>query len=261
MPFARLAATLAAFAMLQGCTLARTIVHNGADLDDHRIFANRTIPATSSPSPLRQLSRVPEFMARLRVPDEHGTEHDLERYLEDTRTAAFVVMRDDRVVYERYSRGFDGESLLNSFSIAKSIVATLVGIAVSEGRLDLDRTVASYRPDFADTPYGAVTLRRLLAMTSGLANAPSYLPGAGAVLLRRRPARGGRALGSRAARRQRLALQRGRRADARLRARGGHRDARLRNTWRKGSGSPSAWNRPRCGRSIAKAAARRPSAA
>ena len=40
-------------------------------------------------------------MARLGVPDENGAEHDLERYLDDTRTAAFVVMRDDRVVYER----------------------------------------------------------------------------------------------------------------------------------------------------------------
>ena len=177
MPHAKLIATLATVATLQGCTLARTIVHNGADLDDHRIFANRTVSAASSPSPLRLLPRVPGFMAQLRVPDEHGTGHDLERYLEDTRTAAFVVMRDDRVVYERYSRGFDGESLLNSFSIAKSIVATLVGVAVSEGRLDLDHTVASYRPDFAGTPYGSVTLRRLVAMTSGLADAPGYLPG------------------------------------------------------------------------------------
>ena len=112
MPHAKLIATLAAVAALQGCTLARTIVHNGADLDDHRIFANRTVSAASSPSPLRLLPRVPDFMAQLRVPDEHGNEHDLERYLEDTRTAAFVVMRDDRVVYERYSRGFDSESLL-----------------------------------------------------------------------------------------------------------------------------------------------------
>lgn len=177
MPHAKTIATLATIVALQGCTLARTIVHNGADLDDHRIFANRTVPAAGAPSPLRPLPRVPEFMARLKVPDERGAIHDLERYLEDTRTAAFVVMRDDRVVYERYSRGFDGESLLNSFSIAKSIVATLVGIAVSEGLLDIDRPVSAYRPDFAGAPYGFVTIRRLLRMTSGMAGAPSYLPG------------------------------------------------------------------------------------
>jgi CubicO group peptidase (beta-lactamase class C family) len=177
MHLAKLVTAHAAFAALQGCTLARTIVHNGADLDDHRIFANRTVPASGSPSPLRPLARVPAFIARLRVPDGHGAEQALESYLDQTRTAAFVVMRDDRVVYERYSRGFDGESLLNSFSIAKSVVATLVGIAVSEGRLHLDHAVQSYRPDFAGTPYGPVTLRRLLSMTSGLADAPSFLPG------------------------------------------------------------------------------------
>ena len=76
-------------------------------------------------------------MARLRVPDENGAEHDLERYLDDTRTAAFVVMRDDRVVYERYARGYGADSMLNSFSIAKAVVGTLVGIAESEGLLDL----------------------------------------------------------------------------------------------------------------------------
>lgn len=177
MHFAKLVTAFAAVAALQGCTLARTIVHNGADLDDHRIFANRTVPAAGSPSPLRPLARIPGFMARLRVPDEHGAGHPLGRYLEGTRTAAFVVMRDDRIVYERYSRGYTGESLLNSLSIAKSVVATLVGIAVSEGRLDLDRAVQSYRPDLAGTAYGRVTLRRLLSMTSGLTDAPGLLPG------------------------------------------------------------------------------------
>ena len=116
-------------------------------------------------------------MAQLQVPAEDGTIHKLSRYLEDTLTVAFVVMRNDRIVYERYALGYDDRSLLNSFSIAKSIVATLVGIAVSEGRLQLDGTVSMYRPDFVGTPYGSVTLRSLLTMTSGMADAPSYLPG------------------------------------------------------------------------------------
>ena len=44
MTLARLTATLAALAVLQGCTLPKTVVHNFADLDDHRIFANRRSP-------------------------------------------------------------------------------------------------------------------------------------------------------------------------------------------------------------------------
>ncbi|MEO7761896.1 MAG: serine hydrolase [Casimicrobiaceae bacterium] len=114
----------------------------------------------------------------MRVPDKEAVSWPLDQYLDDSRTAAFVVLHDDRIVYERYARGYDGDSLLNSFSIAKSILATLVGIAVSDGRIgDLEATVASYRPEFSDTPYGEVTLKNLLMMTSGVADAPTLLPG------------------------------------------------------------------------------------
>lgn len=177
MNLAKPLATLAAAALIQGCTLAKTVVHNSADLDDHTIFANRAVPAAPASSELRSLAGVPGFLSRLRFADEAGRMHDLPGYLQETRTAAFVVLRDDRIVYEHYARGYGERSLLNSFSIAKAVVATLVGIAVAEGRLDLDATVAAYRPDFAGTPYGAVTLRSLLTMTSGMGDAPSILPG------------------------------------------------------------------------------------
>jgi CubicO group peptidase (beta-lactamase class C family) len=161
-----------------GCTAVKTAVHNFADLDDHRIFANRAIERSGEPSPLRTLSRVPRFVADMKVPDENGVVRPLDEYLDETRTAAFIVMRDDRIVYERYARGFNDRSLLNSFSIAKSIMATLVGIAVEEGKIgSLDAPVSDYRPDFAGMPYGAVTLKSLLTMTSGMADRPSMLPG------------------------------------------------------------------------------------
>ncbi len=171
-------AAVAAIGLIQGCTFMKTVVHNTADLDDHRIFANRAIEPAHEPSVLRTLPSVPRFVADMKVPDENGTIRPLDQYLDDTRTAAFIVMRDDRIVYERYARGVDQQSLLNSFSIAKSIVATLVGIAHAEGRIpSLEAPVSDYRPDFAGTPYGAVTLKALLTMTSGMGDAPSMLPG------------------------------------------------------------------------------------
>lgn len=173
-----LATTLAALFLSSGCTAVKTVFHNYADLDDHRIFANRAVGTAGQPSRLRSLRRVPQFVADMKVPDETGAVRPLEDYLDETRTAAFIVMQEDRIVYERYSRGFGERSLLNSFSIAKSVMATLVGIAVAEGRIaSLDATVADYRPELASTPYGAVTLRCLLTMTSGMGDRPSILPG------------------------------------------------------------------------------------
>lgn len=170
-------AAIAAIGCIQGCTAVKTVVHNFADLDDHLIFSNRAIEPATTPAALRTLPRVPGFIAALQVPDEDGRLQPLDHYLDATSTAAFVVMRDDRIVYERYSRGFDANSRFNSFSIAKSIMATLVGMAVADGRISsLDATVADYRPDFVGTAYGGIRLRHLLSMTSGVGDAPSILP-------------------------------------------------------------------------------------
>lgn len=171
-------AAIAAIGCIQGCTAVKTVVHNFADLDDHSIFSNRTVAAAGNPAALRSLPRVPGFIASLQVPDESGRLQPLDAYLEATQTAAFVVMRDDRIVYERYARGFGENSRFNSFSIAKSMMATLIGMAVADGRISsLEATVADYRPDFAGTAYGGIRLRHLLSMTSGVGDAPSILPG------------------------------------------------------------------------------------
>jgi len=159
-------ALVATLALAQGCTFVRAVVHNYPDLDDHRIFANRTIARAGTPSPLR------------RCPATASLPAGLEQHLADTRTAAYLVVQGDCLVTERYAAGYDERSLLNSFSIAKPIVAALAGIALAEGRIrSLDDTVADYRPDFAGTPYGTVKLKRLLTMTSGMADPPSLLPG------------------------------------------------------------------------------------
>ncbi len=178
MDLAKHIAAITAVGCIQGCSLVKTVLYNYPDLDDHRIFVNRTIHRAAEASPLRKLARVPRFVAEMKVPDERGAMWRLDQYLDDTRTAAFIVMHDGRIVYERYARGYSERSLLNSFSIAKPIVATLVGIAVGEGKIaSLDTTVSDYRPDFARTPYGPVTLRNLLTMTSGMGDAPTLLPG------------------------------------------------------------------------------------
>src|SRR5688572_27436879 len=171
-------AALAATACISGCTFTKTVVHNFADLDDHRIFPNRTVESVPEASPLASLPTTPGFLAAARIPTADGADQSLDAYLEETRTAAFIVMHEGRIVHERYARGYEETSLLNSFSIAKSILATLVGIAVAEGRIaSLDATVADYRPELAGLPYGAVTIKSLVMMTSGLADRPSLLPG------------------------------------------------------------------------------------
>ncbi len=85
-------------------------------------------------------------------------------------TRAILVAVDGETVVERY---YDSSAVqtTNVASVTKSVLATLVGIAVSEGDLTLDQTLSELLPAYADVmtgKVGAITVRQLLTMTAGL---------------------------------------------------------------------------------------------
>jgi CubicO group peptidase (beta-lactamase class C family) len=83
-------------------------------------------------------------------------------------TRALYVLRDGEPVYERYGAGFGPDSKLMSWSMAKSITAVLTGFLVADGRLALDGPVPVPGWQRSGDPRGAITLRNLLHMSSGL---------------------------------------------------------------------------------------------
>lgn len=86
------------------------------------------------------------------------------------QTRALIVMRDGRILAERYGPGFDANTKLMSWSMAKSVTAVLIGLLVSDGRLALDEPAPVPAWDQPGDPRGAITLRQLLHMASGLAH-------------------------------------------------------------------------------------------
>jgi len=89
--------------------------------------------------------------------------------LPDTR--ALLVVRGGRLVVERYALGFDANSRFRSWSMAKSVTNALVGILVRDGALSLDAPAPVPEWQSPEDPRHAITLRHLLQMTTGLANA------------------------------------------------------------------------------------------
>lgn len=83
-------------------------------------------------------------------------------------TRALYVLRDGEPIYERYGEGFGPNSKLISWSMAKSITAVLAGILVSDGQLSLDAPAPVSGWERSGDPRGAITLRNLLHMSSGL---------------------------------------------------------------------------------------------
>ena len=83
-------------------------------------------------------------------------------------TRALLVLRDGELIYERYGAGFGPQSKLISWSMAKSITAVLIGFLVADGQLSLDGPAPVGAWQRSGDPRGAITLRNLLHMSSGL---------------------------------------------------------------------------------------------
>jgi len=84
------------------------------------------------------------------------------------QTRALYVLRDGEPIYERYAAGFGPETKLISWSMAKSITAVLTGFLVADGQLSLDGPAPVEAWQRSGDPRGAITLRNLLHMSSGL---------------------------------------------------------------------------------------------
>lgn len=96
---------------------------------------------------------------------------NLDEFLEESQTQALVVIKDDAVVYEGYFNETRRDSMLTSFSVAKSVASILVGIAVAEGFVgDVGDPITDYLPELLDRDPGfsEITIRHLLTMASGM---------------------------------------------------------------------------------------------
>jgi CubicO group peptidase (beta-lactamase class C family) len=86
-----------------------------------------------------------------------------------------VVIQNDSIRHEAYWDGYGPESRSNSFSVAKSIVSTLVGIALKDGLIrSIDQPVGDFLPEFKEGEKQKITIRHLLMMSSGLNWEESY---------------------------------------------------------------------------------------
>lgn len=87
---------------------------------------------------------------------------------EAQETRAVLVLRDGRIVAERYAPGYHENTRFISWSMAKTVTGVLIGLLVSDGRLRLDESAPVPAWQRPGDPRGEITLRQLLQMRSGL---------------------------------------------------------------------------------------------
>jgi CubicO group peptidase (beta-lactamase class C family) len=140
---------------------------------DYLTFRSRELKASRRPF---HFQRVPEDqkVAALLEPLEYapGKRVDnVERFFTRSGTTSFLVIKDDTLIYEHYFNGYQRDSIVTSFSVAKSFDSTLVGIAIDEGKIgSVGDPITKYLPELAkrDPKFTHITIRDLLMMSSGL---------------------------------------------------------------------------------------------
>ncbi|MFT6285538.1 MAG: CubicO group peptidase (beta-lactamase class C family) [Alcanivorax sp.] len=104
-----------------------------------------------------------------------GQELNLDSYLERTVTTGLLVIKDGVIVNEQYRFGETEKSLHTSWSVAKSFVATLVGMALDDGKIgSIDDRIEQYIPELKGRAYGETRIKDVLQMSSGIDFDESY---------------------------------------------------------------------------------------
>ncbi len=97
------------------------------------------------------------------------------KQIESYKTVSFLVIKNDTVRYEKHWEGYHDSSLVNSFSMAKSITALLIGCAIKDGLIkSVNDPVANYLNEFNTPELSNITIKHLLTMSSGLAFKEDY---------------------------------------------------------------------------------------
>lgn len=125
-----------------------------AHIDDHKFFDTRKIEA-GKPQPWPQHKEYNKF----------SLTRELQQKNKEAGTIAFLIISNDSIWYENYAEEYGPHSFTNSFSVAKSLVAALLGKAIFDGHIEsLDQPVADFFPQFDKR----LKLRHLVSMSSGL---------------------------------------------------------------------------------------------
>ncbi len=145
----------------------RVLRYGESDTQDFRIFPERMISNGTQVSPLPRGDQPTPY--QVEYPYQDGTRTEvLDDLLQRTDTRAFLIVKDDRLIFETYLES-SRQEINTSFSAAKSFDSALIGAAIADGKIgSLNDPLLRYIPEIAGRGLDALTIRDLLMMNSGI---------------------------------------------------------------------------------------------
>jgi CubicO group peptidase (beta-lactamase class C family) len=97
-----------------------------------------------------------------------GKEQNLQEALDYFETDGLIVLSGNKKIYENYWHGNTKDSKHISWSVAKSFLSAMIGIAVNDGLININEPITKYLPEFNGTGYEGVRVKDILQMSSGV---------------------------------------------------------------------------------------------
>ncbi|WP_192823411.1 serine hydrolase [Rufibacter sp. LB8] len=151
---------------LGSCAYVRMARHGTPDSTDNQIFPARALQPAAIPFTFPVASQN-IFINAAALKGRDRT--NFEEYLKSHNTVAFLILRNDSILYENYFYGYGKDSQIPSFSVAKAFTSALIGFALQDGLIkSVDEPVTNYLPEMKKNGFEKVTIKHLLQMTSGI---------------------------------------------------------------------------------------------
>lgn len=133
-----------------------------------------TVEVWRGDGPVWEFENALEDLAEVEFTASSGVKRTVADMLEETYTDGFLVYHRGRIVTELYFNGMQPHTPHLSQSVAKSVVGTLAGILVDQGRLDPTAPAVHYVPELAACGYADATVQHIMGMTSGVRFTEDY---------------------------------------------------------------------------------------
>lgn len=159
---------LALSLLVSSCHIGRYFWWNFADINDYKKFYNLEINKGEETFYFGETGSNVVF----KIPGKFTDNKEwtsFEEFLEKKKTVAFLVVKNDTIIYENYFAGYNDTSVLTTFSASKSFVSALTGIAIGEGFIgSTSDPIVKYLPELTNPGFDKITIENLLNMRSGI---------------------------------------------------------------------------------------------
>lgn len=137
----------------------------GPSIDEYSIFDNRRVKKSTMPFYWQEKS---DSLRKNLLPEEDNV-HTL------YKSAAFLVLENDTIIFEKFWDDYSDSSLTNTFSVAKSFIGLAIGAAIKDGYIkSVKQPIYKFLPEYNTEKGRLITIEHLLQMTSGIDFGESY---------------------------------------------------------------------------------------